>query len=80
MILASGDFTPFVHGSPCRLIGDRAAATHQAVVAIGRAVQKQSFILAFSDTFFLLGIALILALVAGLLLKKPDHVAADGAH
>ena len=30
--------------------------------------------------FFLLGIALILALVAGLLLKKPDHVAADGAH
>jgi len=43
-------------------------------------VQKQAFILAFSDTFYLLGVALIVALIAGLLLKKPDHVSAGGAH
>jgi DHA2 family multidrug resistance protein len=61
-------------------ISDRAAAAHEAIVAIGRAVQKQSFILAFSDTFFLMGAALILALVAGLLLKRPDHVEAGGGH
>src|SRR5690242_4171960 len=50
---------------------DHAAATHRAVVAIGKIVQKQAFILAFSDTFYLLGAALIVALIAALLLKKP---------
>jgi DHA2 family multidrug resistance protein len=30
--------------------------------------------------FFLLGAALIAALVASLLLKKPDHLDAGGAH
>ena len=34
-------------------------------------MQKQAFILAFSDTFYLLGVALIVALVAALMLKKP---------
>jgi DHA2 family multidrug resistance protein len=43
-------------------------------------VQKQAFILAFSDTFYLLGAALIVALVAALALKKPDHLADGGAH
>ena len=43
-------------------------------------VQKQAFILAFSDTFYLLGAALIVALIATLLLKKPDHLASGGAH
>jgi DHA2 family multidrug resistance protein len=50
------------------------------VVAIGHIVQKQAFILAFSDTFYLLGAALIVALMAALLLKKPDHLATGGAH
>ena len=36
--------------------------------------------LAFSDTFYLLGIALIVALMAALLLKKPDHLESGGAH
>ena len=53
---------------------------HRAYVAIGKVVQKQAFILAFSDTFYLLGAALVVALLATLLLKKPDHVAAGGAH
>jgi MFS transporter, DHA2 family, multidrug resistance protein len=61
-------------------IADHAEATHRAVIAIGRVVQKQAFILAFGDTFYLLGAALIVALIATLLLKKPDHLASGGAH
>ncbi|MCP1762730.1 MDR family MFS transporter [Bradyrhizobium japonicum] len=59
---------------------DRADAAHRAYVAIGHVVQKQAYILAFSDTFYLLGVALIVALIASLFLKKPGHVSADGAH
>jgi DHA2 family multidrug resistance protein len=59
---------------------DRVDAVHRAYVAIGKVVQKQAFILAFSDTFYLLGIALIFALVAALALKKPDRLDAGGAH
>jgi DHA2 family multidrug resistance protein len=59
---------------------DRAEASHRAVVAIGHVVQKQAFILAFSDTFYLLGAALIVALMAALLLKKPNHLESGGAH
>jgi DHA2 family multidrug resistance protein len=61
-------------------VADHAEASHRAVVAIGRIVQKQAFILAFSDTFYLLGAALIVALVAALLLKKPGQLEAGGAH
>jgi hypothetical protein len=32
------------------------------------------------DEFLLLGIVLIVALMAALLLKKPDHHASDGSH
>jgi DHA2 family multidrug resistance protein len=59
---------------------DRTDALHRAYVAIGHIVQKQAFILAFSDTFYLLGAALIIALAAALLLKKPDHLSSGGAH
>jgi DHA2 family multidrug resistance protein len=61
-------------------ISDPAYASHRAVVAIGQVVQKQAFILAFSDTFYLMGAALIVALVASLMLRKPGHVDAGGAH
>ncbi|WP_456617458.1 MDR family MFS transporter [Bradyrhizobium sp. P5_C12] len=59
---------------------DRADASHRAYVAIGHIVQKQAYILAFSDTFYLLGMALIVALIATLFLKKPGHTSAGGAH
>ena len=59
---------------------DRVDAARRAYVAIGHIVQKQAFILAFSDTFYLLGAALIVALIASLFLKKPGHVSAGGAH
>jgi DHA2 family multidrug resistance protein len=55
-------------------------ASHRAVVAIGQIVQKQAFILAFSDTFYLLGATLVVALVAALLLRKPGRLEAGGAH
>ncbi len=61
-------------------VADHAEASHRAVVAIGKIVQKQAFILAFSDMFFLLGVALIVALMAALLLKKPGHLEAGGTH
>jgi DHA2 family multidrug resistance protein len=59
---------------------DRADAAHRALVAIGHIVQKQAFILAFSDTFYLLGATLVIALMVTLLLRKPDHVESGGAH
>jgi MFS transporter, DHA2 family, multidrug resistance protein len=59
---------------------DRSDAAHRAYVAIGHTVQKQAFILAFSDTFYLLGAALIVALIATAFLKKPDHLSAGDAH
>ena len=59
---------------------DQSAALHKAIVAIGAIVQKQSFVLAFSDTFYLLGVALLVALVASLFLKRPQTLDAGGAH
>jgi DHA2 family multidrug resistance protein len=59
---------------------DRADAIDRAYVAIGKIVQKQAFILAFSDTFYLLGVALIVALIAALMLKKPGHLDGGGTH
>jgi DHA2 family multidrug resistance protein len=59
---------------------DPGDASHRAFVAVGKIVQKQAFILAFSDMFFLLGVALIAALAASLLLKKPGHLESGGAH
>ena len=61
-------------------VSDQAVATHKAVVAIALKLRKQANILAFSDTFFLLGIALLVALLATLLLKKPGHLSGGGAH
>ena len=59
---------------------DRADASRRAVIAVGHIVQKQAFILAFSDTFYLLGAALLVALMATLLLSKPGRLEGGGAH
>jgi DHA2 family multidrug resistance protein len=59
---------------------DRVDAAHRAYVAVGHVVQKQAYILAFSDTFYALGAALIVALLAGFALKKPDRLDTGGAH
>jgi DHA2 family multidrug resistance protein len=60
---------------------DLAAASRKAALAIGLRVRQQANILAFSDTFYLLGVALLVALLVTLLLEKPRHaLAAGGGH
>lgn len=59
---------------------DPAAATHKAIVAIAGAVREQAYIMAFSDTFYFLGVALVGALLASLLLKKASGASDAGAH
>ncbi|KQV73268.1 MDR family MFS transporter [Rhizobium sp. Root1220] len=59
-------------------VSDPATATHKAIVAIAMNIRKQSTIMAFSDTFYLLGVALIVALISGLFLKKPGHMSGGG--
>ena len=61
-------------------MADPAAAYHRAIVAIGESVRTQAFVMAFGDTFYLLGAGLLVALLASMLLKKPDHLEAGGAH
>jgi DHA2 family multidrug resistance protein len=61
-------------------VSDPALASHKALVAIGSRITQQANIMAFSDTFYLLGAALIGALIASLLLRKPGQVQAGGAH
>ena len=61
-------------------VSDQALATHKAVVGIALKLRKQANILAFSDTFYLLGVALVIALLASLFLNKPGQVSGGGAH
>jgi DHA2 family multidrug resistance protein len=61
-------------------VTDPAQAWHQAAVAIGRTVRQQSYLMAYSDSFFMLGMALVLALGAVLLLRKAAGGDAGGAH
>jgi DHA2 family multidrug resistance protein len=56
-----------------------AVAWHKAVVAIGKRVHQQAYTMAFGDTFFLIGAALIVALLAALLLNKPQAFSAVSA-
>lgn len=59
---------------------DPQAAWHQAVVAIGRIVRQQSYVMAYGDAFFVMGAALALALVATLLLKRGGGAGGGAAH
>ncbi len=61
-------------------IADPQRATHQALVAIGHTVRKQAYILAFSDTFAMLGVALLVATASALLLRKASGSGSGGAH
>ena len=61
-------------------MSDPATAQHEAIVAIGRFVKMQASIMGYADTFFVLGAALVLALVAALCLGKATHASAGGAH
>ncbi|AVA23085.1 MDR family MFS transporter [Rhizobium sp. LEGMi198b] len=61
-------------------VSDVATAQHKAIVAVALRLRQQANIMAYSDTFYLLGIALVAALIASLLLKKPGHIEGGGAH
>jgi DHA2 family multidrug resistance protein len=61
-------------------ISDPGAAHMKAIIAIGHRVRLQANIMAFGDMFFLLGCSLLVALLATILLKKPGHLQAGGAH
>ena len=61
-------------------VADPALAWHKAIVAIGSRVQQQAFTMAFADVFYLLGVALVIALAATLLLKKSAQISTGGAH
>lgn len=61
-------------------VSDQALATHKAIVAVAASLRKQANIMAFSDTFYLLGVALVVALIASLLLKKAGQLSGGGAH
>jgi len=61
-------------------VSDPSVAWHKAVVAIGNRVHQQAYTMAFADTFYLLGIALVAALLSALLLKKAGSTSAGGAH
>jgi MFS transporter, DHA2 family, multidrug resistance protein len=60
------------HGIP-----DTATAQHQAVIAIGKLVKRESFVLAFSDTFAVIGVVLVIA--AAVLLFARRGQAGGGA-
>ncbi|OWV76239.1 disulfide bond formation protein DsbA [Rhizobium sp. R634] len=61
-------------------VSDQALAGNKAVVAIALKIRRQANIMAFSDTFFLLGVALVVALLASLLLSRPGQLSGGGAH
>jgi DHA2 family multidrug resistance protein len=61
-------------------VTDPAAAQHQAVVSLGRIVRRQALVMAFGDTFAIIGVVLAVGAVALLLAKKAQAAGASGAH
>jgi len=61
-------------------VTDPTAARHQAIIALGNTVKRQALVMGFSDTFAVLGVVLIIAAVAILLMRKVNAAAAGGAH
>jgi MFS transporter, DHA2 family, multidrug resistance protein len=60
-------------------VSDAGTAWHEAVVAVGRDVRAQAFLFAYSDAFFVMGAALIIAVVTTVLMAK-SHGGGAGAH
>jgi DHA2 family multidrug resistance protein len=61
-------------------VADPAAAQAKAVVAIGRIVHRDALVMAFGDTFAVIGVALAIGAVALLLARKAQGPAGAGAH
>jgi MFS transporter, DHA2 family, multidrug resistance protein len=58
---------------------DRAAAAHQAIVALGNVVKRQALMIGFSDAFAVIGILLAVAALALLFARKAQRVAGEAA-
>lgn len=58
---------------------DAGTAWHEAVVWIGRTIQAQSYFMAYSDAFYVMGVALLIAFVTALAMRKSSGSGA-GAH
>ena len=58
----------------------RQQGEHQAIIAIGKVVRRQAFVMSYSDVFLLVGVGLVLALLAALALKEAAGGSAAGAH
>jgi MFS transporter, DHA2 family, multidrug resistance protein len=61
-------------------IADPAQAWHEAVVAIGRGMRGQAFVMAYGDLFLLLGAGLVLAILAILGLRRTGATGGGAAH
>jgi MFS transporter, DHA2 family, multidrug resistance protein len=62
-------------------VSDQAAAQHQAIVALGALVKREALIIAFSDTFAVIGTLLAVAAIAVLFARKVAvGAAAGGGH
>jgi len=61
-------------------VSDPAAAQHQAIVELGKIVKRQALILAFGDTFAIIGVVLAIAAIALLFARKTSAGGAAGAH
>ena len=54
-------------------VSDPGFAHHEAVVAVGRAIRHQAFLMGFSDTIVMQSVVLVAALIAVVLLKKAPR-------
>jgi DHA2 family multidrug resistance protein len=61
-------------------VSDPAAAQAKAVLSLGRIVHRQALVMAFGDTFAVIGVVLAIGAVALLLAKKAQAPAGAGAH
>ena len=61
-------------------MADPAAAQHKAVAAIGEIVHRQALVMAFGDTFAVIGGVLAIGAVALLFARKAQAGGAAGAH
>jgi DHA2 family multidrug resistance protein len=61
-------------------VSDIATAKHQAIVALGNIVKRQSLIMGFSDTFAVIGVMLAIAAVALFFARKAKPGAGAAAH
>jgi DHA2 family multidrug resistance protein len=60
-------------------VSDPAAAQHQAIIAIGKAVKHQALVMGFSDTFAVIGVVLVIAAIAVMFTRKAKAAGGSAA-